>query len=278
MRGSAFAAKPDPYLLRENHFNNTWRKTSDLTIRSPAIDSAKKTLVLIGCGQSNGANVNPTLYTPTNSTVVDQMSIYDGAVRNVAGPLIGCTQGDSPLGPGNVQVRIADALVTNGNFDRVILAPTNIGSTFMADWGDATGVHYTRGPVMMRRLAAAGIAPGMTGVTFACLLMIGESDCTAGTSQASFQASLEGFLASMTANGFDGRFFVTQESYTGGTTSSAVTAAQAAVVDSTTIFSGGALDSIGSGSRVDDVHFNDAGAATAASTIVTAMAASGTPF
>lgn len=287
MRGASI---PDPFSLPDSFGGilNARGPVSGQTVRSPAIDPSKKTLVLIGVGQSNICNVNPTLFTPTNSTVVDNFNIFDGAIYNVGGPLLGCsyTPAIAGLGPGNVLARIADTLVTNGKFDRAIMCSIATGSTVMADWGTLAGSGdglpmFTRSPVLMRRLASVGIVPGMTGVTFSELMMIGETDNGNGTSQASFTASYNGHRANMTANGFTGRCFVTQETWAGGATSTPVRAAQLAVCDSVTIFTGGDIDTLGSADRVGGAtgtHLNDAGAAAAAALIVAAMHASGAPF
>ena len=181
MRGASI---PDPFLLPDSFglYGSARAPLSGQTIRSPIIDPTKKTLILIGAGQSNATSVSPTLYTPTNSSVVDNFNIFDGAIYNVAGPLLGCSwnpnaaTNGSGLGPGNVLVRIADTLVTNGKFDRVIICSIATGSTMMADWGTAAGAGlpmFTRGPVLMARLASKGITPSTPGATFAEIMMIG---------------------------------------------------------------------------------------------------------
>lgn len=268
----------DPFSLYDTAFyQNTFghRQTAGLTVRSPEINAGLKTLVLIVCGQSLLCSVSPTLYTPTNSTKVDQLNVYDGQLYNINGPVLGCTYSPVPANPGNASVRIADALVTNGKFDRVILANVVIGSTFAAQW-EPTGIHGNRSVVAMRRLAGLGITPGMTGVTFACIYSIGESDYAFGTTQSAFAASASNFISNLQATGFNGRIFVTTES-AANQTSNGIRSAQASLWDGSTIFNGGDFDSSTIG-RLDGVHFSDAGAATAATLAVNAMAASGAPF
>jgi len=86
-------------------------------------------------------------------------------------------------------------------------------------------------------------------------------------------------ISNAQAAGFSGRVFVNQESWIRGSTSLSVTAAQAAVVNNRTVFAGANVDSLNATYRnSDNTHFNDAGAAQAASLMYTAMRASGSPF
>lgn len=266
---------PDPYIVSDNFTGISYKKTDGLSLRSQTTDPSKKTLVLLTDGQSLGANVTPTAFVPTNSTVVDQLNLYDGAIYSIAGPLLGTTLNTTIGSPGygNIFVRVADTLVTNGKFDRVIIACANIGSTTAAMHATG-GIHANRFSVAMARLAARGIVPGATGVTFAAVFDIGEDDLSLGTSQASMTASLNSVISNLQATGFNGRIFIPLESGL-SQTSNNVRSAQAAVVTGN-VKAGGDFDAITG--RADGVHWNDTGAANAAAALVTAMAASGAPF
>ncbi len=276
---------PDPFLLYDSNsfgvlgVSSNYRQTKGLTLRSATINPAIKTLVFLVGGQSLSSNVTPTLYLPTNSTMVDNFNIYDGAIYNINGPLLGSTYTLlTSLGPGNIATRIADTLVTNTKFNRVIIVSMSIGSTTASMWGDATGIHNNRVVVAMKRLAACGIVPGMTGVTFACLFDLGEQDLANGTSQAAMTASLNSFISTLQGTGFNGKIFIPLESGV-SQTSNNCRSAQAAVWNGSTVFSGGDFDSIdASGRQPSDVHWNDSGAASAATLVINAMAASGPPF
>jgi hypothetical protein len=280
---SGFGPSPDPYVLRafgasDNFAGISWKDTNGLSRRSSAINPALKTLVLISSGQSPWANVCPTLYLPVNAGVIDQMNIYDGELYSIGGPLLGSSY-VAALGPGNITARLADLLVTNGKFDRVIVVATAIGSTTASMWGDPTGDLYNRLEVAMARLASRGIVPGMPGVTFACIWGLGENDDAIGTSQAAFMASAGSFLSKLQGTGFKGRIFIPQESWIGGATSSVIQAAQAALVNGKNVFSGGNLDTLTAASRqADNTHWNDAGAASAATLVCNALHASGSPY
>src|SRR5262245_16246844 len=85
--------------------------------------------------------------------------------------------------PGGVSLRLADLLVSNSKFDRVIIVPVAIGGTSVAMWATG-GVLSNCITAAMARLASRGIVPGMTNVTFAFVWGQGESD--GGTSQAAY--------------------------------------------------------------------------------------------
>lgn len=281
------AAPPDPFVLYDTNDLIRWqetlshRNTTGRSLRSPAIDSSKKTLVLFVTGQSLLTNVVPTLITPANASVIDNFNVYDGALYDSAGALLGCSYanyagGYPSLGPGNVLLRVADALITNLKFDRVILVPLSVGNTPISTWGDAGGKYTNQVAVAMLRLAASGIVPGMTGVTFACILADGHRDFADGTSQAAWTASCNSFISNVFATGFNGRIFVCSESAS-GQTSNSIRSAQSAVRNGTTVFDGGDIDS-STIATSDGVHPSDAGASTMATIIYNAMVASGAPF
>jgi hypothetical protein len=264
----------DPFLILGEYLGQSgYRNTTGRTRRSLAINSSDSTLVLINAGQSNATNILPSAVTLTNGTVIDNFNVYDGGLYDANGRMMGTDIG----GQGTVVQYLADLLITNGRFDRVIVAPLAISGTPISVWADG-GVLADRIPLAMRRLASRGIVPGMTGVTFALLWMQGEADNSNGTTQSAYQTAFGRVKANAIAAGFSGRIFVTTETWDAGTTSSAIQAAQAAVRDNVTVFDGGNLDSLGNTYRQDTTHFNDTGGASAATLIEAAMHASGAPF
>lgn len=272
----------DPYVLttfsQNDYFTtvgNTNRQTLGRTTRSPSINPSLKTLVLFNTGQSLWSDILPTLYVPVNYTEVDNFNVFDSNLYDCNGPLIGTTYAyNLGFGPGNVVARVADRLVTNGKFDRIIIVSLAIGSTTIAMW--TTGELSNRCSVALQRLASRGITPGMTGVTFACLMGLGEQDFFNGTSQASYTASGQSFITTMLSQGFS-RIFWDLES-AAGETSNPIRSAEASLWNGTTVFSGGDLDSIPASGRQDGLHFNDLGGLQAQSIVIAAMAASGSPF
>lgn len=276
------AAKPDPFVINDAFAIAQgalpYRKTAGLTARDQAFNSAQKTLVLIGAGQSNYVSLNPTLYTPSSSLVIDNFNIYDGGSYSIGGPLLG-TQYNSTLGPGSILARVAQEAITGG-FDRVVVVPIAIAGTVAADW--ATGSLTDRIGVAMRRLASRGYVPGAAGLTFALSWGQGETDNGNGTSQASYAASMATVISNAQAAGFTGsscRFFINKQTWLAGAVSAAVQAAQVGLANGTTIFAGGDLDTLNATNRqADNTHFNDTGAAAGATLIWNAMHASGPPY
>ena len=268
----------DPFVVYDT--GNNWqfthgnRQASGLTVRSPIINTSLKTLVLITTGQSLLQNVVPTLHVPTNASVIDQLNVYDGQLYNINGPMLGSSY-LSNGGPGNVMTWVYDSLITGG-FDRVIGAVLNVGSTNISQWGDIVGIHANRLTVAIRRLAARGITPGMTGVTFANILAVGNDDLGLATTQAAFSASLATYIATTQTVMPSSRIFVCLDSGS-GQTSNNVRSAQAAAVNGTTVFSGGDIDSSTIATQ-DGVHPSDAGAPTMGTIIYNALHASGIPF
>lgn len=268
--------------------------TTGLTRRSSAIDPTKKTLVLVTVGQSNLQNIAPTNFIPTNEAKIDNFNIHDTALYAI-GPagLLGCssTSLGAPYGNGNVAGRIADTLITNAKFDRVILVPIAIGGTDIRFWAPGLSDSPTGGPsplsdlssrfpIALRMLAARGITPSTPGVTFAAVWGQGEAQIASPLTQAAYQTYLTSYMDFVDAAGFaGGRWFIMQQTWNGGATSAPVRAAQLAVCTGGTRFTGGDADALNSSNRLaDNIHFSDAGMAVYASLIVSKMALSGAPF
>lgn len=276
---------PDQLLLTEviNPGQTVFRGPLPSAPVNLTINPAQKTLVLLVAGQSQWTNVNPTVYTPVNSSVIYQLNIYDGAIYPMAGDVLGSTYyyaagAPAPAAAGNISVRVADQLVTNGTFNNVIIVNFAVGGTDVGKWA-VGGPLYERGHVAMMRLAAQGITPSTTGVTFGYLWGQGEDDNQLGTSTVTYQTLLGQVFAKMTASGFVGRFFVCKETWILGTVSAAVQAAQVAIVDNVTIFSAGNLDQFGAPDRdANNTHFNDTGAPLVEAVVVSNMHSSGSPY
>jgi hypothetical protein len=249
-------------------------------VRTRTINTAIKNLVLIVAGQSNCENVAPTAYTPTNGTVIDNFNVLNGQMYAGADPQLGCTNAPSgsTFGAGNIAMRVADQLITNGKFDRVILVPLCSGGSSITFWDPSVSGTLSPNPVAaMARLAQAGYIPGGTGLTFGFLWMQGESD--AGTSSAAYQASYNAMSAALIASGFNGRQFINKETWLSGVVNATTQAAQAALVNGTTKFTGADADSLNAANRqADNTHFNDAGMAALATLTYNAMHATGAPY
>lgn len=259
--------------------NQAYTSAVGRTIRNPTINTGIRNLVVLVAGQSLRSSQLPTDFALTNAGAVDNFNVYDGGMYAYKHPCLGTTYvGDANGGgPGYLWGKVADLFITNGIFDRVIIVPIAIGGSDVLSW--ASGVYVDRIPCTLRRLASRGIVPG-PNVTFAIEWGQGETDTAGGTSQSNYLSRLNTVIANSFNAGFVGRFFVAQESWWQGTPSSAVTNAQAAAVNGTTVFASGNLDTLNNTYRDPYVgtHLNDLGGTTAAPLIYNALHASGGPF
>lgn len=291
--GSGFAQRggtsTDPFKIKfVSSGVNQDTKATTLSANGQTVNPAVRNLVLILSGQSNCSDVVPSAYSPTNPTKLDQLNIYDGAIYTAADPLLGTSYprsaGVAVNGPGNAYLRLADTFITNGKFDRVVLVPTCLGSTAVADWapgGDFDDV-FT---LAMRRIAARGITSGVN-ITIAAIWAQGETDTLRGTGQTPYTDSLNAFITASRTAGFTGIWFVNSESRNVGSTSAAVVAAQAAVVNhGASVWAGANADALAGATcsasacrQADDTHWSNAGAASIAAATYTAMGLAGAPF
>lgn len=275
------ASAPDPYILTRFSGQEGWQDIKLLTRRSPVINTSIRNLVLFNVGQSNSTNVLPTASVPTNASAIDNFNVYDGAIYNVvAGPLLGTQAYTGGLGTninGAIITKVADLLVTNNKFDRVILVPLAISGSPISEWG-AGGALYDRMCVAIKRLAARGITPAVSNVTFATVQMQGEADGAGGTTAVAYQTAANQMIARAQGCGYSGRWFFSLETWSNGVTYSTIRNAQSGLANGSTIFVGGDLDTINASGRTDNIHFNDSGGSTAATLTYNAMAASGAPF
>lgn len=281
MRGTA--APADPFLMKASNPINTGehRDTRGLKARSKTINTSRNNLVLIIIGQSLFGNTLPTWHPPINTSKIDQLNINDGNLYEIPGPLLGCG-GALPIPGGNLAPYIADLAINNGAWDHVYLAAATIGGTMISEHTPPQGQYSERHRCVMRRFAAMGIVPGLSHHYFVTLYGQGETDVINGTTSL-YAGYLSTLVAGFLADGIN-RLFVEQESFlTSLGTNATVRAAQAAIVNGTTIFAGADTD-VFTGTVNRQVlpnqldHFTDNAAPNVASAIYTKFVASGAPF
>lgn len=256
--------------------NAGYQGVSGKTLRSSDLNTSQKNLILIVAGDSNTAGTGPSLFTPTNASVVDNFNVYDGANYACIDPLLGCALGGVGIG-GNIGGRLADLFVTNSVFARVIVVPLGIGGSSIPNWGPG-GALYNKIPAAVARLAARGITPATTNVTFALIYMTGANDH--GTIAGSFTAGYKQVVNKANDAGFVGHVFVPKYSILGGVADVDVTTGQQNLIDNVNYFFGGDIDALPNSPnrQVDNTHFTATGQANIASAIYAAMHASGSPF
>lgn len=282
MRPRPFSA-PDPgnifYEKPGLAATSPYTDASGKTLRALTINPAEKTLIMICAGQSLGTDNITDTFTPTNASKVDNLSWYDG--KNYAGttPLLGTGWNGSTATSHNFNHKIADGIISNGKFDRVIVVPMGMGGTSINQWAnegalttEATG-YYRMINAVAKKLAAQGVTPATTGVKFLIKWNHGESDTQLATSQASYTADFNKMKAKVDAD-LAVKWMVAKESWITGTTSSSVQNAQLALVNNTTIFAGENMDSIDATGRVgDNTHLNATGGNSAATMGISAITA-----
>ncbi len=264
------SSAPDPYLMTELAGSSGYLDTSAKTLSSQSLNGGIRNCILLIAGQSNVCNNVTTAYTPTNSTKVDNLNPYNGAVYKGVDPLLGCSA-PGALGSGCFAGRLADKLINANLFDRVILVPVGVDGTAAADWQNTYG---NRLSAALKRLSARG----MTAT--AILWGQGEQDGFLGTSSAAYQASMNAVIAATQALGYAGPWFIAEQTWRSGTTSATIQGAQAALVNQgSNIWAGPNADSLDATNRqADNTHWNDTGSDAYAGLWQTALHAFGAPF
>lgn len=272
---------PDPLIINPTTVANGANVTAftDTTGKSSAtLPAAASThLVLVIAGQSNMANTFTSAYTPTHTGHVFNFNIFNGLTYAAADPLLGCTRSGAPYGDGNMAGRIADKLLTAGPATDVTLVPIAVDASSCDDWNNGalrTYFRTTYARLRMRGLTATAILWGQ-----------GETDTFLGTGQGAYGASLSALIARTREYGFTCPWFVAQETMYTNSTSSAIRAAQAGVVDHASgIWAGPDADTLTGATNRDTVitptntHFTDTGSDACAALWVTKLQAFGAPF
>lgn len=225
------------------------------TLSVQGVTAGETTGVIVAIGQSNGlANYGTGSYSATNASKIDQLNLYDGAIYRAASPMLGAGGTKTNWG-----IEAADLLISAGWRQRVILASVAMSSTPIADWINTTppGIHYHRLVALKSRLSAKGLTPTVAWI------VIGESDAVAGTTQATIESRLNSLVSSVRGFWPGIPILLSKTSYYEGTTYSAVTAAQQAVIDAdANIWLGSNTDAYTGTATyrsADNIHFKSGG-------------------
>lgn len=240
---------PDPYTMPETDDpNNAWGRTSYRALVSPqAVQAGENTAIWLSIGQSTTANHDQVTYSVSNAKS-HNFNPYDGAIYQGDSPLLGC----SGLS-GNWMPRCSDKMLAAGMFQRVIMVPIGVGGTIVNQWR-TTGSMWPRILATKRRMDNRGLTP--TFITY----MQGESDLTAGTTQAAYAAGLADLFAGLRALGYNMPIFISQTTYNGLTSWPPVRAAQAAAVNNSAgIYAGPDTDTLSDPSYRFGAHWSALG-------------------
>jgi Carbohydrate esterase, sialic acid-specific acetylesterase len=229
----------------------------DLTgrVEVPA-GNLSRTAVLVFAGQTSVNNV-PTPYAPVNGNI-DQLNIYDGKLYRAKDPLLGVNLAGLTVSDkrGTWMMRMADKLIADGHYDRVILVPMAIGNTRADQWADAIDT-----PFLFNNIKVVGLRMRDAGLPCTAILWgQGESDTSAHTSQVAYGGSMRKVIAGFQRAMPGCPFLVAREAYYYGNTSAPILAAQDALVDGKTVFAGENLELVAPSGRYDDTHLNEEGA------------------
>lgn len=230
------------------------------TQRDPRIIAGEDTAVFIVAGQSHVGNYATGTFTPTNGSKLDNLNIIDGGVYAAADPALG-TDGTGAHWP----YRMADAMITAGMYDRVILVPIALNGTAVAEWAPG-GAYSSKLTVAFARCAALSLP--VTGVIW----QLGEQDKILGTSQAAWEASFDAMVAAQVALGNNVPWFVVKSTMVTNAVSATIQAAQDAVLGGS-VYTGGNCDSLtgGTNRQGDGTHLTATGAAAMAALAKTAI-------
>lgn len=255
---------PDPFAM--SRLLGVQAQTQKLAGRRYTLDGksqvskvlAGRTFVLIGLvSQSNQGNHLSGTYSTANASKVVNFCPDNGAFYAATEPLLGPTW-DLPNIQSNYLMRLADKLIAANRCDNVVIVPVAVGGTTVQDWAPGGVAHH-----LIRATLARCKANGLFDYDQVLVLShIGESDKIAGTSQADYVARASACYNEIKSfPGFSGKVFLTQTSFQGGATSSAVRAAQAALADNVNLYFLGDTDAfVGATYRDDLLHFNQVGA------------------
>ncbi len=248
------------YLYPTQNIDPAAVRVSSLTGRtqvSCALVGGQSTAVIILIGQSvTAANVNAA-YTVTQS-LNQQFNFQNGGCYSTADPLLGSNVSGGLFSGtnGSWGAELADKLITDAHYTRVILAPMAIGGTTIAQW--STSPLLDSIAVMGRRLAAAGLT---------CSQIIwGQGESDHGTSAPTYTAGLNTVISAFRSAGMNCPFLVNIETMLGGVVDSTVAGAQA-VMSGTNVFPCFNMDTgipNSGGNRYDGTHLAAPGRALAA--------------
>lgn len=224
-------------------------------LREASISPSERNGVFLVAGQSNAAAYGSGLpFAPENKGKVDSFSAFNGKMYEGKDP------GPNMDGTGSSWLyRLADKLISEGYYQRVIMVPLAMGSA-RADYYLPGAVLGKFIPVAVKRLADLGIP--ITGV----LWQQGESDGGANTARGQYVQTLSAIISQSKEAGLRSPWLIGKSTYQGGKQNNVVRDACADLVNGIDILSGADTDALkGDRFRSEGLtHFNAAGLDAAA--------------
>lgn len=188
---------PDPFVLTDYNIYPTYSTTAGRTSTSAALTPGERTLVAIVAGQSLSANFGVSLYTPTNSTKVQNLNIPNNTLYRCVDPVLGATGVD-----GSYIGRLGDKLIDGGHFARVIFIPIGIGATSILAHTPAGNYNHRIIAAALRAKAFGWLDPN-PDVEAMVLWHQGEGDNVDGTSTAVYMSRFLEMQGTLTGRGIN---------------------------------------------------------------------------
>lgn len=253
----------DPYALHisPNVAGPTHDPYTSLTGKvasSLTINPAERTAVVLVIGQSTASNENGALHTPTNTTKVDNLNVYNGLMYQGKDPWLGCAgEIGSWLG------RFADKAINAGMFARVIIEPVGIGGEPPRAW-NRTGMYHHRAMIGLKRLKnLLGPSPSANTFPMVFWMLQGDVDATGDgyvTTYANYVDDFGQVHSLMAGLGINWPWYVSLTTRAMDVTQPTHRQAQTDVCNGTTIRQGPDTDTIPTGAdRPDGIHFSASG-------------------
>ena len=261
---------PDPYLRTDQTvagdatFNEHYAYAGRTQV-FPSLVPGQHTTLIITFGDSLSSATDNSAYSPTNATMVQDISIDNGGVYQAATPALGTSNEVAASVSGFWGHRLADKLINAGNTQRVIHGNLGIGSTGTALW--ATPQFSWRFGVLYRRLNALGL---LSASRIFILSSIGGLDQYQALGTATVQANLATIIAAIRAAGFATTpLYLALSSWGGGGLGGVNgTNVRAAILNTiagtSNTFRGADTDTIAASGRYDTNHYNATGSDAAA--------------
>lgn len=209
------------------------------------LDTGERTGLFVTAGQSNAANSASKQYVPHGDVYV----FHKGKCYEARDPLLGA----SGIG-GTPWFKLADRLIDNGKYDRVIVVGTAISGTTIIEWLFGTPL-FTYLWTEINGLRTNNMTID------AVLFMQGEADAALGTDAYTYYLRLATFAGGVRDYiGYTGPLYVSLTTYCLGITSADVRSGQAVTAQQVnTVYIGPDTDTLVTGYRHDNCHFNSKG-------------------
>ena len=212
----------------------------------------ERTGVLLAIGQSNVANHAAARVTTRHGGRV--LGFFDGSCHIAASPLLGATSDG-----GEFLTMLADRLVDQGVYDRVVIVSSGIGGSPISRWqggGDLNGM-------LMATLRGVAAAYRVTDVVW----HQGESDFADATTSPAYAAAFASLVATLRESGVDAPIYTSVSTRCGRPwrAENPVAAAQRSLAADERIQVAADTDALlGPDDRYDDCHFSESGQRKAA--------------